>query len=79
MQDVVSSPEFTLPPNATDAEYEALFEQMLAEMRRLNARMDGDRADIERLKAETQVIKASIDARLAQIQALLDAPRRRAA
>jgi uncharacterized small protein (DUF1192 family) len=44
------------PRTATD--YEAAIEQMLAEMKRLNEQMATDRAEIERLRVETQRLKA---------------------
>ena len=45
----------------TAAEYEAIAEQMLVEMNRLETQMDSDRAVSERLKVETQVIKAETE------------------
>jgi cell division protein FtsB len=42
----------------TDAEYEAIFVQQLAEMRALNERIRRDRAEIDRLKTETDSLKA---------------------
>lgn len=37
----------------TDADYEAIADQLLADMRRIEERMQTDRAEIEYLKAET--------------------------
>ena len=41
----------------TVAEHKAAMEAMLAEMNRLNQKMEGDRREIERLKAESDVLK----------------------
>ena len=42
----------------TDADYEKLVDQMLAELKTLNQQMEQDRADIDRLKAHTAQLKA---------------------
>ncbi len=42
------------PMPQTDAEYEAEFERIMAEANSINEQMRRDRADIERLKQETQ-------------------------
>ena len=54
---------FDLTTPRTEEEYETLFEQMFAEMDRMNARMreyqisiDRNHADTQRLSAETRVI-----------------------
>ncbi len=52
----------------TTADYKAAFTQLLVEMDRVDERMDKDRAEIERLKIETQVIKARTSANLARLQ-----------
>jgi hypothetical protein len=44
----------------TKAEYEVTVRWMLEEMERMNARMDQDREEIERLKAETRSALAGI-------------------
>jgi hypothetical protein len=55
----------------TEAEYEALFARQMAEIQFLNERMQRDRADIDRLKIETDALKAE-GARLeAETQAIL--------
>ena len=61
---------------ATDAEYEAEFDLLLQEMTRLEPRMQADRADIERLRAESQVITAHTDAMLDQLDKQLAGLRR---
>ncbi len=55
-------------PKRKTADYEALAAQMLAEINRLEAQMDRDHAEGERLKIETQVIKARTAATLSQLQ-----------
>ena len=67
MENLVSSQ--TAPQAASD--YEASFNQLMAEMERLNEQMRSDRADIERLKAETQMLKAETRAVLASMGAKL--------
>ena len=52
----------------TTADYKAAFAHLLAEMDRMDERMDKDRAAIERLKIETQVIKARTSANLARLR-----------
>jgi hypothetical protein len=49
----------------TAAEYKAAIEDLLGEMQRLNDQMQGDQAVIERLKAETALIKTETRALLA--------------
>lgn len=51
----------------TDAEYEAAFKQMLAEIERLNRQMEHDRKEIERLKTESDRLKADTRAILARL------------
>ena len=48
----------TKPKRKSKAEYEAIATQLLVEINRLEELMDRDEAESERLKAETQVIKA---------------------
>ena len=56
----------------TAADYKAAFSYLLAEMDRVDERMDKDRAEIERLKIETQVIKARTSANLSRLQEQID-------
>ena len=63
-------------PTRTDAEYEALCSQLLHDMQDLNAQIENDRKESERIKAETQVLRdeglrlqAKIWAALDQLQA----------
>jgi peptidoglycan hydrolase CwlO-like protein len=62
----------TLFAPRTDAEYEAIIEQMLREMQHLNQKMQEDQAEIERLKAETRILKAETEAIKARTQARLN-------
>lgn len=55
-------------PRRKTADYEALTAQMLVEIARLERQMDADHAVSERLKAETEVIKAHTTATIAQLQ-----------
>ena len=48
------------PKPKTKAEYEAAVRRMLEEMEQMNSRMDHDREEIERLKAETRSALAGI-------------------
>ena len=48
----------------TAAECEAMIDSMLAEMAQMNAQMEKDRPEIERLKVETRAILAEMGARL---------------
>lgn len=48
---------FQTPSPESAAEYEAAVDQLLAEMGRLNHQMRADRAEIERLRAETRELK----------------------
>ena len=55
----------TITPNVTADEaggYEEAINQMLAEMKRANEKMDRDQEEIERLKAETREILARVKA-----------------
>jgi hypothetical protein len=58
----------TKPKRKTAADYKALAAQMLAEINRLEEQMDRDHAEGERLKVETQVIKAHTATTLSQLQ-----------
>lgn len=65
-----------IPSNPkTTADYKNVFADLLAEMDRIDERMDEDRAEIERLKIETQVIKTrtrfNLDRLQEQIHSLL--------
>ena len=53
--------DLTFSEPRTESESGAFVEQMLAEMERLNQRMRGDQAEIDRLKAEAKRIKAESD------------------
>lgn len=53
----------------TDADYERLAEELLAQLRDINAHMDADRAEINRLAAETDALKSETRAILASISA----------
>ena len=52
----------------TTADYKAAFAHLLAEMDCIDERMDKDRAEIERLKIETEIIKARTSANLSRLQ-----------
>ncbi len=55
----------TIIPNVTTNEagdYEEAINQMLAEMKQANEKMDRDQEEIERLKAETREILARLKA-----------------
>ncbi len=55
----------TITPNVTADEagnYEEAINQMLAEMRQANEKMEHDQEEIERLKAETREILARLKA-----------------
>ncbi len=58
----------THPKPKTTADYKAEFTRLLAAMDRLNEQMDIDRADSERLKAETEIIKARTSEKLICLQ-----------
>ena len=57
------------PAPRTVAEYEAEFEQILAEAQAINERMDRMQADSKHLKAETDTMQAEAKAKLAKIDA----------
>lgn len=61
------------PPSVAGEQdgYEADLNQLLAEADRLNELMQGDRAEIERLKEETRILKAGTRALLASMVAHL--------
>jgi hypothetical protein len=65
MSDVISS----RPTPRTTAEYRAAIEEMLAEMEALAQKMKRDQTEIDRLKAETAVIKEETRALLAAMGA----------
>ena len=56
----------------TAADYEAIAAQLLAEISRLEEQMDKDRAESDRLKAETQVIKGHTAATLSRLREQMD-------
>ncbi len=51
----------------TDAEYETALQQMKGELERLNRLMEQDRKDIDRLKAESDLLKIETRAILATL------------
>lgn len=55
----------------TAAEYEATFERLMAEAENLNEQMRHDRAEIERLTAETAALKSETRALLTSMGAKL--------
>ena len=61
MSDIITS----RPGPETAAEYKEAIEELLGEMQRLNEQMRHDQAVIERLKAETALIKTETRALLA--------------
>lgn len=70
--------DLTFSEPRTDTESEALVEQMLVEMERLNQKMRDDQAEIDRLKAESKRIRAESDiirgrttTRLNELEAML--------
>ena len=58
----------TRPKGKTTAGYKTAVAHMLTEMDLLDGRIDKNRAEIERLKIETQVIKARTSANLTRLQ-----------
>jgi hypothetical protein len=67
MAEIVS----TQPKLETQADYEAAIEQCLQEIRELNEQMRSDQAAIDRLKAETQQLKAETRAILESLKAMV--------
>jgi hypothetical protein len=53
------------------AEYEAIADQLLVEMQRLDERMQQDRVVIKRLKLETACLEAETRAALDRLKAML--------
>jgi hypothetical protein len=72
----MSESVFALPEPKTDAEYEAAIDLLLKEMLRHEEQMDRNRAEIERLKAETQVIADHTDTVISGIWKQLDSLRK---
>jgi hypothetical protein len=66
----------TQPIPQTDAEYEAAFGQLLTEMSRLDEQIDRDRAESQRIKMETEIIKARTEGKLARLEELVNSLRR---
>ena len=62
----------------TDADYEAEFNRLLQEMTHIDAQMQKDRAEGERLWTEARIIAARTDAMLDQLEEQLDRLQRRA-
>lgn len=58
----------TQPSPQADIEAEAKVNQLLAEMNHLESQMIRDRTESERLKFETQVIKAITEAKLTRLE-----------
>jgi hypothetical protein len=61
----------TKPKRKTAAEYEAEADQLLAEMRWLEEKMDRDRVEIDRLRNETRQLKVESDVIAANTAATL--------
>ncbi len=59
------------PTPQTTADYEAAFERLMAEAESIHDQMGHDRTEIERLKAETNVIRDETRALLASMGAKL--------
>ena len=57
----------------TTRDYRAEFAHLIAEVTQIEEKMQGDRAIIERLKVETQILKAESDLIKARTQERLDA------
>jgi hypothetical protein len=57
------------PALKTAADYKAAIDGLLAEMKRLNALMQNDQTEIDRLKAETRLIAAHTDTVLTRLEA----------
>ena len=68
----MSEPVLTKPKRKTAADYKAIASQLLADISRLEEQMDKDRAESERLKIETQIIKKHTAATLSQLQEQID-------
>ena len=56
----------------TDAEYEVEFNHLMQEITRIEKMMQSDRADIERLRAESSVITTHTDVMLDQLETQLN-------
>lgn len=67
MENIVSSS----PEPQTEAESQAIIAQLFAEMYRLNEKMRQDQIEIERLKSETQYLKAETRTILDRLGALV--------
>lgn len=62
----------TLPQPKTAADYKAALALLLKEIDHLNVQMEADHANIERIRAETRIIEARVDARLDRLKAELE-------
>ena len=60
------------PKRMTTADYKAIAAQLLDDIGRLEKEMDEDRSEGERLKAETQAIKAHAAETITQVQEQID-------
>lgn len=67
----MSDTSVTFQQPTTDPDYQAAIRQMFTEIAHLNKKMEDDRGDIQRLKSETDIIKAETRAILASIGALV--------
>jgi hypothetical protein len=66
------NPDRAQPEPTTPPEYRAAIDAMIAEMWRIHARLDRNRQEIERLKAETDAIVEDTELIKARLQSRLD-------
>ncbi|HZP83730.1 MAG TPA: hypothetical protein VFB21_18965 [Chthonomonadaceae bacterium] len=66
----MSETTLTKTKRKTAADYEAIADQLLADMRRLDELMQKDRAEIEYLKAETARLEAENRVVLSRLKAM---------
>ena len=67
----MSETTLTQPDQKTTAEYEALADQLLADMKRLEDLMQIDRTEIDYLKAETARLQVENRGVLSRLKAML--------
>jgi hypothetical protein len=67
----MSETTLTQPEHKTTAEYKALADQLLADMKRLDELMQKDRDEIDYLKAETTRLQAENRGVLSRLKAML--------
>ncbi len=72
----MSDSVFSLPEPKTEAEYEVAIDLLMKEILRHEEQMSRNRVEIDRLKAETQVIGDHTDAVIASIWKQLDSLRK---